>query len=280
MSIRPTRAALEAIFPAHESRESFAPGRRQFRELHLYHGNRCNRACDFCTVEGEPAGWHQPFAPETLDAVREWLAVDGNLKIYGGEPTLDLPNLRGSMAYLRRAGFRGWFTLFSNGVLAERVLALLRQDERSEVVLNGSILLGLDAEPLPLSSLAQLTAFAGAHPGRLFRSHTEMVPVGRQAGRNGHAPAFGGDCPRCHPALTSRGLLHACPFAVEETGGRYDLGSIALTAEAAVDAYERFREWIQREVEPAARRAGRAPCVECVAQARRAPALIPAEALA
>src|SRR2546421_426056 len=124
------------LFPPHESRESGRPDAGRFRELHLYHGSFCNRACAFCTVNGEPAGWSAPFSDGVLGAALRWVAPDGNLKIYGGEPTLELDGLLQAFQALRAGGFTGWFTIFSNGVLAGRVVALLEADERCEVVLN------------------------------------------------------------------------------------------------------------------------------------------------
>ena len=271
---------LNALFPAHESRESFEPGRDRFRELHLYHGNHCNRTCDFCTVVGAPEGWHEPFTKPVLDAALQWVALDGNLKIYGGEPTLDLHNLIEAVRYLRASGFEGWFTLFSNGVQAERVIAFLEEDARTEVVLNYSILYGDGAEPLPAAALTQLADFARRHPGRLFRSHSDMVPVGRQAtaASNGQVP-FDGHCPRCHPVLTSRGQLHACPFAVEEDREHYHLGSQGMPTNVVLSAYERFRRWIELELEPSALKNGRAPCTECVLASGPREEIIPLDVL-
>jgi hypothetical protein len=60
-----------------------------------------------------------------LDAAHALAPPDGTIKFYRGEPTIDIDNLVWGMRHLRRRGFAGWFTIFSNGVLAERVIAAL-----------------------------------------------------------------------------------------------------------------------------------------------------------
>src|SRR5689334_931710 len=97
----------------------------KFSDLHLYTGSKCNRQCDFCIVSGRPDGWYRPMTTESLDAALALVPVDGTIKFYGGEPTLDLENLLWAIRYLREHGFIGWFTVFSNGVLADRVIEIL-----------------------------------------------------------------------------------------------------------------------------------------------------------
>src|SRR5206468_3941547 len=94
---------------------------------------------------------------------------------YGGEPTLDPANMRESMAFLRAGGFRGWITLFTNGVLAERLIALLEADEQCEAVLNYSILHGRDAEPLPRAAYRRLADYARRPPAH-DRRHVRAPP--------------------------------------------------------------------------------------------------------
>src|SRR5215213_9028524 len=84
-------------------------------ELHLYHGSRCNRECNFCCVNGAPDGDHERFSEDVLSAAVDMVAKQGSLKIYGGEPTLDAKNLRFAVAHLRELGFEGAITIFSNG---------------------------------------------------------------------------------------------------------------------------------------------------------------------
>jgi hypothetical protein len=254
----------EPWLPTFESRIKGEKIATRFRELHLYHGSRCNRACDFCTVEGSPEGWHARFSPAVLDRALELVTPDGNLKIYGGEPTLDLPGLMDAIRYLRVHGFAGWITVFSNGVLARRVIALLESDSRTEVVVNYSIAMGVDAEPLPEASRRALAAYARRRPGVLFLSHADLVPVGRGAAAAWvERASFGGACPRCCPVLTSRGRLHACPFAVELERPQYDLGGLQSDPAAATARHEQFLAWIETVIEPTAAREERHPCQVC-----------------
>lgn len=51
----------------HEPVETFHPGDTELRELHLYEGSFCNRACPWCTIHGPPDGWHRPYDAATLD---------------------------------------------------------------------------------------------------------------------------------------------------------------------------------------------------------------------
>jgi len=261
------RDLSQSLFPPFQSRERYAPEWRELRELHLYNGPRCNRSCAFCVVSGSPRGWYEPFRPEVLDVALALVAADGNLKIYGGEPTLDVENMQESVSYLRAGGFGGWFTYFTNGVQADRVIALLEADERSEAVLNYSILHGEGAEPLPEASLRRLEAYARRRPGVLFTSHPDLVPVGPGATFTAPSsrPAFQGACPRCPPVLTSRGLLHACPFAVELDRPHYPLGTGRDAATHGFDRWRHFRDWIGACVEPLAARQGCHPCSVCTA---------------
>ena len=94
----------------------------------------------------------------------------------------------------------------------------------------------------------------------------DLVPVGRGSeaawtDRGG----FEGRCPRCCPVLTSRGRLHACPFAVELALPQYHLGGLDSEPAAAPVRHRRFLDWIDTVVEPAAIREGRHPCQVCTA---------------
>ncbi len=252
--------------PFHESRIKGEKIGRRFRELHLYHGSRCNRACAFCTVSGHPDGWYEPFLPAVLDRALALVEPDGNLKLYGGEPTLDLSGLMGTIRYLRSRSFRGWMTVFSNGQLADRVVDLLESDPFTEVVLNFSIATGVDAEPLPARARHILADYARRRPGVLFLSHPDLVPVGRgAAGVWAERTAFGSSCPRCCPVLTSRGRLHACPFAVELALPQYDLGGLESDPDGSPARHRRFLAWIDSVVTPAAEQDRRHPCQVCTA---------------
>jgi len=254
----------EPWLPFHESRITGEKLGARFRELHLYHGSKCNRACDFCTVSGHPDGWYEPVRAPVLDRALGLVDPDGNLKVYGGEPTLELADLPDAIRYLRAGGFTGWITVFSNGVLADRVIALLEADARIEVVLNFSIATGVDAEPLPARSRRLLADYAGRRPGVLFLSHPDLVPVGRGAdGAWTDRADFGGACPHCCPALTSRGQLHACPFAVELALPQYDLGGPESDPREAPDRHRRFLAWIDEVIVLTAADQQRHPCQVC-----------------
>jgi hypothetical protein len=141
-------------------------------------------------------------------------------------------------------------------------------DGQSEAVLNYSILHGRGAEPLPVKARQRLEAYARRRPGVLFASHPDLVPVGPGATFTPaeHRPDFQGACPRCPPVLTSRGLLHACPFAVELDREQYRLGTGAEAAAGGFARWLRFRDWIGEVIEPDAVTRGCHPCAVCTAR--------------
>jgi hypothetical protein len=65
--------------------------------------------------------------------------------------------------------------------------------------------------------------------------------------------------------LTTTGVLHACPFAVEVDRGHYYLGDIATSASEALTRWQRFRDWIDGTLTPRAQSVGVHPCVVCTA---------------
>jgi hypothetical protein len=253
----------------HEPVEHFAEGDRELRELHLYEGNFCNRTCAWCTIHGSPDGWYEAYAPAVLDQALATIANDGNLKFYGGEPTLHWREIVRAMAYLRERGFRGLFTIFSNGVKAERLIEILESDARSEAVLNYSIYHGRDAEPLPAHAKERLEAWAAAHPGRLFQGYKVLFHAGAgrdqrfDRDREAEFHGLGGECVRCFPVLTTRGAFHACPFAAEVEAPHYDLGRVGSDPAAVHRNYRTFRRWTHDVLDPAARARGISSCEMC-----------------
>src|SRR5207247_626169 len=203
----------------HEPVEHFAEGDTELRELHLYEGNFCNRTCAWCTINGSPQGWYERYSPAVLDQALATLAPDGNLKFYGGEPTLHAEEIERAIRYVRERGFRGLVTIFSNGVKAERLIDILESDLRSEAVLNYSIYHGRDAEPLPPHAKARLEVWAAAHPGRIFQGYKVLFHAGSGADlpydrdREADFHGLGTGCVRCFPVLTTKGRFHAGPFA-------------------------------------------------------------------
>ena len=253
----------------HEPVEHYTAGDRELRELHLYEGNFCNRTCSWCTINGSPAGWYQPYAPAVLDQAARSVAADGNVKFYGGEPTLHAGVIIAAMRGLRERGFRGLFTVFSNGVQAARLIEILDSDARSEAVLNYSIYHGRDAEPLPPHARAELEQWAAAHPNRIFQGYKVLFHAGAGAvqafdrDREADFHGLGRGCLRCFPVLTSKGRFHACPFAAEVDSPHYDLGRVGSDPAAVVAHYQAFRRWADDVLDPAARARGISSCEMC-----------------
>jgi len=253
----------------HEPTEHYSAGDAELRELHLYEGNFCNRTCTWCTIDGSPQGWYQPYAAAVLDQALRSVARDGNIKFYGGEPTLHAEAIIAAMRSLRAGGFRGLFTIFSNGVKADKLLAILDSDPRSEAVLNYSIYHGRDAEPLPAHAQAELETWAGAHPNRMFQGYKVLFHAGAGAGhdfdrdREADFHGLGRGCVRCFPVLTSKGRFHACPFAAEVEAPHYALGQVGIEPQAVLENYRTFRRWVDEVLDPAARERGVSSCEIC-----------------
>jgi hypothetical protein len=253
----------------HEPVEHWADGDRRLRELHLYEGNFCNRTCTWCTIDGSPKGWYRPYAPAVLDQALATLAPDGNLKFYGGEPTLHAAEIAAAMRYVRARGFTGVITVFSNGVKAEKLIGLLESDPRSEAVLNYSIYHGRDAEPLPPHAKARLEAWAAANPGRLFQGYKVLFHAGSgtdhafDRDREADFHGLGRGCVRCFPVLTTQGDFHACPFAAEKRAPHYALGKVGSDPDTVFRNYRTFRRWVDETLDPAARERGISSCEMC-----------------
>jgi hypothetical protein len=253
----------------HEPVEHFHPGDAQLRELHLYEGNFCNRDCSWCTINGSPDGWYENYAPATLDQALATVARDGNIKFYGGEPTLHARAIIDAMRYLREHGFEGLFTIFSNGIKAPRLIEILESDARSEAVLNYSIYHGRDAEPLPPRAKAELETWARRNPNRLFQGYKVLFHAGAgtdqvyDRDREADFHGLGRGCVRCFPVLTSKGRFHACPFAVEIDAPHFDLGRVGSDPVAVYERYRAFREWIDTVLDPTARERGLSSCEMC-----------------
>jgi len=253
----------------HEPEEHWADGDSELRELHLYEGNFCNRTCSWCTIDGSPDGWYHPYAPAVLDQALAAIAADGNLKFYGGEPTLHHADVVRAIRYVRAKGFRGLVTIFSNGVKADRLIAILESDERSEAVLNYSIYHGRDAEPLPAHAKARLEAWAAVHPGRLFQGYKVLFHAGAgarmryDADREADFHGLGRGCVRCFPVLTTKGRFHACPFAAEIDAPHYDLGRAGTDPRVVFANYRTFRRWVDEVLDPAARERDVTSCEMC-----------------
>jgi Protein of unknown function, DUF547/Radical SAM superfamily len=253
----------------HEPVEHYSPHDRELRELHLYEGNFCNRDCSWCTIHGSPDGWYQPYSQGVLDQALRTLAADGNLKFYGGEPTLHTPEIVEAIRYCRERGFRGLVTVFSNGVQADKLIAILESDPRTEAVLNYSIFHGRDAEPLPDAAKAKLEAWAASHPLRLFKGYKVLFHAGGGAGeafdrdREAAFHGMGTGCVRCFPVLTTKGRFLACPFAAEIDAPHFDLGRVGSDPTAVLENYRMFLRWVDQTLDPAARARSVSSCEMC-----------------
>jgi Protein of unknown function, DUF547 len=253
----------------HEPVEHYAEGDTELRELHLYEGNFCNRTCSWCTINGSPDGWYRNYSHAVLDQALASVAANGNIKFYGGEPTLHAKAVIDAMGYLRARSFRGLFTIFSNGVKADRLIDILASDRRSEAVLNYSIYHGRDAEPLPPHAQQRLEDWARANPNRIFQGYKVLFHAGAGAqaeyarDREADFHGLGTGCVRCFPVLTSQGRFHACPFAAEIDAPHYDLGRVGSDPKLVFRNYRAFRRWIDEELDPAARARGVSSCEMC-----------------
>jgi hypothetical protein len=262
----------------HEPVEHFHEGDDELRELHLYEGNFCNRTCAWCTIDGSPEGRYRPYTAAVLDQAVRTLAPDGNLKFYGGEPTLHHEDVKAAIRHVRGRGFRGLITVFSNGIKAERLLDILESDPRSEAVLNYSIWHGRDAEPIPAHARARLESWAAANPGRLFQGYKVLFHAGSGAAaaydrdREADFHGLGSGCVRCFPVLTTQGRFHACPFAAEIDAPHYDLGAVGTDPDRVFRNYRTFRRWVDEVLDPAARARGISSCAMCHTHLRELPA--------
>jgi len=252
----------------HESVETFHAQDGVLRELYLYDGNFCNRACAWCTVFGSPQGWHTAHTARILEAALAAVAPDGNIKFYGGEPTLHSTGLRDAMRFLRARGFRGLFTIYSNGVKAQTLLDLLESDPQSEAVLNYSIYLGRDAEPLPAHAKTLLETWGREHPQRLFTGYKVLYHAGAATGMTfdrDREPAYHAHqgCVLCFPVLKSTGEFHACPLAIENPAPHFRLGDLTTPASTLFERYHQFRRWATTVLDPAAQARQLTSCAMC-----------------
>jgi hypothetical protein len=154
-------------------------------------------------------------------------------------------------------------------VLADRLIRALESDDKSECVLNYSILHGLDAEPLPRRSKELIEQWAADHPMRVFTNYPVLLPAASGADwpipeqRKVEYYGYEYYCPKCFPVVTSDGRYEACPFAVELRRPHFRVGGDENDPSLVRENYRRFRRWVDEVLEPEARRRGVAPCVVC-----------------
>lgn len=231
-------------------------------EVHLYDGSLCNRACAFCCVAGSPQGWQMSFDTAALELALSVVSPHGKIKFYGGEPTIHAENVIWAASYLRERGFLGSFRLYTNGVLAERVIQILDAVDGLDVVLNYSILHARGADALPAKALEKLLKYP---EGRIFSSHAELHDTGvapEAPDASLGAPNEQG-CPHCHPVVRSDGQLHGCPFAVEIQTPHFDIGHVGDAPERLLARFKAHVQWQTDVVEAEARRRGCTACEVC-----------------
>jgi len=213
------------------------------------------------------------------------------VKLYGGEPTLHHRHLIEVLETLRGMGYRGRWTVFSNGVQAGRLVEMLEADPPcekhagSDAYLNYRIWHGLGVEPIPEGRRRTLEHWGRENPGRLWLSHEDVLPVGGGEGAaptplpdTGDLPDFAGACARCWPTVRSDGRLHACAFAAEVESPLYDLGHAEDEPARVAKRHADFLRWIEETLEPEARARGEAPCTTCLRRARTVSGLVRIEA--
>ncbi|MDX2271500.1 MAG: radical SAM protein [Cyanobacteriota bacterium] len=239
-------------------------------EWHLYPGNRCNRACSFCTVLGSPTGWYHPYTPELLDQALAVVAQtpEAALKFYGGEPTLDHENVIWAIGYLRAQHFQGAIVIYSNGIHAQELLAILQADPlgRTTASLNYSITTGDGAPPMPAASLRLLETIELANPRRIAIGHPDIVDAGKGVEGFEGNPERARDtsrCPHCYPVLTTQGIFHACPFAIEQSDPHFYLGKTGDPIPQITNNFRQFFIWLDTVHEPFARQTQLPACTVC-----------------
>lgn len=237
-------------------------------EVHFYQGNRCNRQCPFCTVNGSPRGWFAEHSSEALALAVGLVDPESVIKIYGGEPTLQVQVTSRMMRGLRELGFRGQLCLFSNGDRAEDLVELLEVSPPACVSLNHSVYHGRGVPPLGESQRGTLAAYERAHPGSVVIGHEEYYASGRATDLDLETRA---ECPRCMPAILPDGRVHACPFAVERDHPAYWLGRPDTPPPLIVKRVSQFLEWIDGPHAALARELAVDACTVCAEHLGRLP---------
>jgi hypothetical protein len=229
-------------------------------EVHLYQGNRCNRACSFCTVRGCPSGWFAEHEPRALKLASRLVEPEGIIKIYGGEPTIEPEATERVMRALRDLGFCGELIIFSNGDLAPELIRLLDAAPPSSAFMNFSVWTGRDVEPISEASRAILNEYEAANPGSIIPGHEEYYASGRAASV---ALETRPECPRCMPAIVPDGRVHACPFAVERDHPALWLGDADTDPDVVIRRVHQFLDWIAGPHADLACELGVDPCAVC-----------------
>ncbi len=265
VSVADTAAADLARLPAYVKPPPGLGG----AEIFIYFGNACNRACEFCVVDGRPGGWYGGLPDDAVDFALRFAGSDGVIKIYGGEPTLFADDVLTAIRRMRAGGFRGHIAVFTNGVQARTVTELLESDARTVAVLNYSIATGRYAPVCPEPSRRVLLDYAARTPDRIFLGHSSIrmyAPLDTE-------DATTGECARCAPALVtgSDPFVHACPFATENLAPHYRLGGLDAAPETIGHNHAEFLRWVDDVLHPEARRRELHPCLVCAGHVAELP---------
>ena len=104
------------------------------------------------------------------------------MNLTGGEPTLHAQTIIDAMTYLRQHGFRGLFTIFSNGVQAQPVSPWQRRPPRQRGRPLAIPAAPASIEALPVDELAALihdirasATYAASYGVRFWRSSQQRV---------------------------------------------------------------------------------------------------------
>ena len=209
-----------------------------------------------------PDGWYQHYSRAVLDQALATVAADGNIKFYGGEPTLHAAAIIDAMRYLRQRGFRGLFTVFSNGVKAQKLIDILESDraQRGGVELLRSITAATPSRCR--RTPRRLERWAAAHPNRIFQGYKVLFHAGAGADaaydRDREADSTAWEEAACAASRCSpvKGRFHACPFAAEIDCPHFDLGRVGSDPNASSATTASFAIGSTTVLDPAARDRG------------------------
>ena len=163
-------------------------------------------------------------------------------------------------------GFTGKYTLFSNGIKADALLEILDSDSNTDCALNYSIWTGRGTTPIPIPAKEKIQQYAESHPNRFFLAHQDIIGSGRAMDWDLDTldvPTFGDTCPLCHPVITTKGEVLACPFNVEKDSTYHKLGKTSSSPDEIIQNYKEFRNWVENVLHPASQTTGKRPCYFC-----------------
>ena len=228
-------AAAPRADPLPRAGRALRRGDTELRELHLYEGNFCNRTCSGARSTARRTGWYQTYAPAVLDqALRHASPPTATSSSTAASRRCTPTAIIDAMAYLRGRGFRGLFTIFSNGVKADRLHR--RSSTATRAARRCSTTRSTTAATpsrCRRTRKQRLEEWARAHPephlpglqGALPRRRRRRAALTTATARPTSTASARG-CVRCFPVLTSQGRFHACPFAAEIDAPHYDLGRV------------------------------------------------------